>query len=72
MVKTTYRGYRLKTMGRTVSEHRVITDGGGRRTVVIEMLPPLRVLASQEAWPSSEDEMEIYENQGNEFEGTGR
>jgi hypothetical protein len=32
-----------------------------QRTVVIEMLSPLSVLASQEIWPSLEDEMDIYE-----------
>lgn len=44
-----------------MSNHRVANDGRDRRTVVIEMLSPLRVLPSQEIWPSFEDEMDIYE-----------
>ena len=51
-----------------MSDHRVITGRRDQRTVVIEMLPPLRVLASQEVCPSFEDEMDIYVNQGSKCE----
>jgi len=56
-------------MGWAVSDHRVTTGKRDQRTVVIDMLPPLRVLASQEVCPSFEDEMDIYENQGSKCDG---
>ena len=54
-----------------VSNHRVATDRRDQRTVVIETLPPFVVLASQEVWPSLEDEMDIYEKQGSQREIEG-
>ena len=47
----------------------MVADRQDQRTVVIEMLPPFLVLASQEIWPSLEDEMDIYEKQGSEYGG---
>jgi len=70
MEEITYRGSQPRTVGWIVSDHRVKTGRCDQRTVVIEMLPPSRVLASQEVWPSFEDEMDICKNQGIKCEGT--
>lgn len=66
----THQGYQLKTVGQVVSDQRVTADGGNERTVVIEMLSPLEI-ASQEVWPSLEDEIDIYENREGKYHGVG-
>ena len=48
MEEIAYRGSQLRTVGWAVSDHRVRIARWDQRTVVIEMLPPLLVLASQE------------------------
>ena len=48
MVKMTHQGYQSKTVERTVSARHATADDGDQLTVVIEMLSPLSVLASQE------------------------
>lgn len=52
-----------------MSDHRVTTDRQNQRTVVIERLPPFLLLASKETWPSSEDEMDVYERTGESIRG---
>jgi len=64
MVKIAYSGYQSRTVGGTVSDRQVATDRRNQRTAVIEMLSPLRVLASHEVCPSLEDEIDTYENRG--------
>ena len=52
-----------------MSNHRETSERQGQRTVVIEMLSPFLLLASQESWLSSEDEIDIYEKRGSQYEG---